>query len=185
MEILEAIEKRRSIRRFQSKEIDIQILSKLVSLAALHTSAANRQPLRFAILTSENRESVHECFQWASSVKNFKISNGQRPRAYILILSEIKSDEFVYFEAGAAATNIMLAALQFNLSSCCLGVANQEQLAQILPTLNRFEIICAIALGYPDQRSVIVPYEGSNRYYQDSKGDMCVPKKDFQDLILA
>lgn len=184
MDVATAIRQRRSIRQFQQRPVDVELLIEMVSLARLHTSAGNRQPIRYAIIAAHMRDVVFSHLRWAAYLPEYKVLPDKRPGAYILIMANQEAGRYSLFEAGAAATNLMLAAQEMGLSSCCLGIANQRELCQSLMLPEKQEIIAAIAIGYPACNSRIVPFIDSVRYYQDDNGDFCVPKLDAKELII-
>ena len=57
MSVYETILLRRSIRRFQQKPIDIELLRNFVNAARVAPSAANLQPLEYFIVTEEDSRS--------------------------------------------------------------------------------------------------------------------------------
>ena len=122
--------------------------------------------------------------RWAAYLPDFEILPEQRPAAYILVLTEESARKFTAFEAGAAATNIMLAAEEFGLSTCCLGIADTETLERSLEIPKPYKPMVAIALGFGAHCSRLVAFNGSYRYYPDKSGDFAVPKIDAKDLIL-
>lgn len=58
-----------------------------------------------------------------------------------------------YASAAMAAQNLMLAAHSLGLASCCMTgpLAAEEEIRQILALGSRRELVCIIALGYPDE----------------------------------
>lgn len=184
MDVLSAIHQRRSIRKFQNHEVAVKTLLRLVSLARLHASAANRQPIRYALIAEDKRDILFSCLRWAAYLPDFEILPEQRPAAYILVLTEESAGNFIAFEAGAAATNIMLAAQEFGLSTCCLGIADSETLERSLEIPKPYKPMVVIALGYGEHCSQAVPYNGSCRYYTDENGNFSVPKIDAKDLLV-
>lgn len=184
MDVLTAIRQRRSIRKFRNIPVEPQLLTDLVDLARLHTSAANRQSIRYAIIAGEKRDAVFSCLRWAAYLPDFQILPEERPAAYILILTDTPAGKFNSFEAGAAATTLMVAAQEFGLSTCCLGIADHVMLRQLLQLPESKEVIVAIAIGYGSLGSQIVPYQGNIRYYTDKKGDFLVPKLGVNDLVI-
>lgn len=88
------------------------------------------------------------------------------------------------FEAGAAASILMLAAKAYSISSCCLGISDETNIQHILNAPQQYEPIVVIALGYGAQESRIVPLQESNRYYRDGNGTLNVPKINIDDVII-
>ena len=184
MDVATAIRQRRSIRQFKQHPVNAEMLLEMIELARLHTSAANRQPIRYAIIAAQKREIVFSYLRWAAYLPEYEVLPEHRPEAYILIMADQEAGKYSLFEAGASATNLMLAAQEMGLSSCCLGITNQKDLCKELMLPKEQEIIVAIAIGYPACQSKIVPYQGSVQYYQDANGVFCVPKIDATELII-
>lgn len=177
MDILTAIEDRRSIRLFQPKDIPEDVLKELIRLGRLYLSGANLQPIRFALICRpENREAVFSMLKWAAYLPEFEITPEQQPWAYILLLRDDTVKHNCQFDVGAAATTVCLAAKQFGLDSCCLASFSHEKLRSLLALPETLIPELVIALGYADHRSRAVPYEGSVRYTADESWDFSVPK---------
>ena len=185
MDILTAIQERRSIRRFLNKAVEPEIILELIRLSRLYPSVANRQSVRFGVVAGEQRGAVYECLRWASYIPDFQILPDQRPAAYIVLFAKENGDEFVSFEAGAAAATLMLAAQSYGISTCCLGIADDSRIRQILRPPYPYEPIVVIALGYGSQRGQITAYHNSSRYYLDKDGNINVPKIDVDELIIC
>lgn len=184
MNASDSILKRRSIRKFHNTPVSREVLEKLVSLGRLYASAANAQPVRFAIVSKkENCDAVFEKLNWAMFLPDFKIEEKNRPAAYILLLSEKEKSAFYEFDAGAAATNIMLAAEEEGLSSCCLKIPRQEEIKKALG-LDKYVPVYAIALGEGAIQSSICPREGSQKYSVDPQGNFTVPKFRTEEVLI-
>ncbi len=55
MDMIEALETRRSVRRYQDKTVDQPVIEKLISLATHAPSAMNSQPWVFVVITDKNK----------------------------------------------------------------------------------------------------------------------------------
>ena len=185
MDMLTAIQERRSIRKFMNKPVDAQIMLKLIRLSRLYPSAGNRQSIRFGVIAGEQRNEVFHCLKWAAYLPDFEILPSQRPAAYIFLLTREGVDRFVPFEAGAAAATLMLAAQAYGLSTCCLGIADDNKVRKILNLPHPYEPIVTIAIGYGEQHGYVTEYQNSCRYYLDDNGNICVPKIDADKLIIC
>ena len=186
MNVVDAIRQRRSVRRFADKTVPMQILKQLAGVVAeCYPCPGNLQPLRFLIVDQpRDCERVFSCLKWAGLLNEFVIEENQRPKAYIIILGDRQISEDVQFCSGAAAAELMLLAQEQGLASCCLTPAKKQQLQEIL-TLDgeRMDIVCAVALGYPGQKSFAVPAGTSLRYFQDQDGNLCVPKRPASETV--
>lgn len=91
MNFHDLIEKTRTYRRFDGKhEITADTLASLVDLARLSASGANRQPLKYILVTDPvQRETLYPCLAWAGYLTTWEgPGNGERPTAYIVILGD-------------------------------------------------------------------------------------------------
>ncbi len=181
MDIKTAITKRRTIRRFLNKPIDEQVLRDIVALSRLYASGANLQPIRYVAVTDHSRlDGVFDTLRWAAYLPEFQISYDHRPMAYIILTSDKRTCQF---DLGAAATTLMLAAEGEGLSTCCLGSFDKNKLCEIIPLAQGQEPLLVVALGYPAQNSKIVDYAGDIKYYEDTDGCLCVPKRTVDEIL--
>ena len=68
MDTIKAIEKRRSIRKFKPIPVDADILEEIVRVGRLYSSAMNGQPIRFAIVASDEKKNfVFSTLKWATA----------------------------------------------------------------------------------------------------------------------
>lgn len=188
MKVDEAIKKRRSIRGFQQKKVGLNLLKELVAAARLAPSAANIQPLRYIIIAKPNwRQIVFNTLSWAAYIApEGTPKKGARPMAYILVLIDKKEEKFpAQRDVGAAVQNILLLATAKGIASCWLGAIKREKLALGLEISSNYAIDSVVALGYPNEKSLVEAWHDSPRYFKDARGCMHVPKRDLKDLILA
>ena len=188
--IKELVIKNRSYRRFNEYEtIKSEVLYELVDLARLTPSSVNFQPLRFKTVNdTENNLKVFETLSWAGLLKDWKgPSEGERPSAYIIILTDLSVASNMKTDVGIAAQTIMLGAAEKGIGGCMLGSIKREILAESLEiNLDRYSIDLVLALGIPAEevRIVDVPDNGATAYYRDENDVHCVPKRSLDDLII-
>ena len=186
MDIYEVIKKRRSIRRFKQDEIPLRILEKLVDAARFAPSGGNIQPWEFIIVNDkELLDKVFETLAWAGYIApEGTPPEGKRPTAYIVALQNTKLSPFTpTHDMAAAVENILLVATEEGLGSCWIGSVKRKKLAEILNIPSDYHIDSVIALGYPDETSVIEEYKDSIKYWKDEKGIMHVPKRKLKEII--
>ena len=201
MDTYKAILNRRSIRNFQKRAIDLNLLKRMVSAARLAPSAANMQPLEFFIVTEEILcDEVFKHLKWAGYISpKGNPKPGQEPVAYIVVLINkrkvsrpvLKRDETAIRysfkpdlrDVGAACQSILLLAQSYKIASCWLGVVNKPGIRKDLQLPKHLEVDSVIALGYPKMRSRIVTPTKSIQYYLDKQGTLCVPKRPIDDVM--
>jgi len=172
MDVYEAIKKRRSIRRYKDEEVSRDVLKKCVDAARLSPTGANRQPLKF-ITIAKNLEEVFKHTNWAGYL-DWNPSKEEMPRAYVAIIKQ--RDSGLEMDVGIAAQSICLAALEEGLGSCMLGALDKDELENILPVPEDYQLELMVALGYPAEEPSVVEDQGSVRYYLED-GKLRVPKK--------
>ena len=183
---LELIKKRRTVRQFKPEEIPDRVLLKLAEVGRLAPSAANLQPLEFVLVKEpEIRRKIFHCLRWAAYISPAGDPRpGHEPMAYVVILvnSEIREKGYEY-DVGAAAENIILAALAQGLGSCWLISVDRETLRGILGVPDKYRLDSVIALGYPDESPVVEDFSDSVRYFKDEYGTLHVPKRKMESVV--
>ena len=184
MTVLDAIESRRSIRRFTQTPIDSSLLNKILHVSRLYASGRNLQPIRFGLIArKENTDRVFPLLKWAGYLPGFEITEQQKPTAYLVLLAE--NPAACQFDIGAASTTVMLAAREFGLQSCCLLSFQAEPLRQLMQIPGNLKIAMVIALGYPDQESRAVEQVTDCKYYETDDGVLNVPKLSLSQLLVS
>lgn len=184
MNTFDAIEKRRSIRKFKPIPVPCEILTELVRVGRLYSSAMNGQPIRFAVVTEEkSRDFLFEHLNWAMRLHPYPIAKNERPMAYLLLLGKDEENPFFEFDAGSCAATVMLASESRGIANCCLKITKREEIRSHF-SFGEYLPYYAIALGYAGVGSKAVECKGDLSYYLDENGDFCVPKKSAEELLL-
>jgi nitroreductase len=187
MDVWQAIKSRRSVRRFSRQPISKQILLELIEAARCAPSAANRQPLEFVIVNSDDlKVKVFAQLAWAAYVQPRRDPPaGKRPVAYIVVLvhSDKAMAKWSKADAAAAIENILLAAQGKGIGSCWLGSIKKDKLREILEIPDKYDIDSVIALGYPDEQPVMENCKGESiEYYLDDNDVLHVPKRPLRSI---
>lgn len=184
MNTLEAIENRRSIRKFKPLPVPTETLKELVRLGRLYSSAMNGQPIRFAIVTKKSdRDFLFENLNWAMRLHPYPIASEERPMAFILLLGQKNENAFFEFDAGSCAATVMLAAENEGIANCCLKITKQKEIREHFD-LKELIPFYAIALGYAGVGSKAVESAGDLAYYLDENGDFRVPKRSVTEVLV-
>jgi nitroreductase len=184
------IRKNRSCRRFyQNHPVKIETLEELVNLGRLSASAGNLQPLAYILSCNPRKnEEIFSCLAWAGYLKDWAgPDEGERPSAYIVVLSDKTIAKDPGCDHGIACQSIMLGAREKGLAGCMIGSINRERLREILGIDEVYKILLVLALGSPKEIVVVegLGPEQSIKYWRDEKGAHHVPKRSLQDIIVA
>ena len=184
MDIQTAITHRRTIRRFQNKPVNLEILKELVSMSRLYASGANLQPIRYAVVTKQALlNSIFETLKWAAYLPDFEIKENEQPMAYVVLSCDTNVKKNAQFDLGAASTTLMLAAEGYGLSTCCLASFDRAKIISLLELPENYDPFLVIALGYPAQQSRTVDMTDDVKYFEDENGCLCVPKRKLEEVM--
>ncbi len=154
METFDCIRTRRSIRKYQSRVLEFDKVTKILEAASKAPSAGNLQAYRFILVTE--REKIDALPDICSD--QYWISEAQ---AVIVVCEDIERIEAHYGLRGqrlysvqdcaAAVQNILLAAHDLGIGACWIGSFEEDYVADLfgIPTTARPQAI--ITLGYPAQ----------------------------------
>lgn len=170
MDIIKAIEERRSIRKFQDKTVSKEIIKKILELATKAPSGKNRQPWRFIVLQNSKKDYLVNIMksslnQYNKQIKptgsfELSINSINEASAVVLVFNVFSNFEEDYNHhrlltdtqsIGAAVQTMLLAAQDLGLGTlwiCDIFHCDKE----ICSWLNRRdELVAAVAIGYPNQ----------------------------------
>ena len=181
--------KNRSYRRFHEDYIvDSGTMLDLVALARITPSAANRQPLKYILSnTTEKNGKIFETLAWAGYLKDWSGPlPGERPSAYIVVLGD--TDIITDFNAdpGITMQTILLGAVEEGLGGCIFGSIKRSLLAENLDLPERYQILYVIALGKPKENIILHDIVDDNiKYWRDDASNHHVPKRTLDEVILS
>lgn len=148
---------RQSCRNFNDKPLQKETIEKIVDLAINTPSACNSQPWKMYVVTDETkRKQVAESIQFMS-VNKFV----DDAKAFIVLAekdavlkpsasSRFDSKHFVKYDIGELIAYITLGAQSLGVSSCIIGLVNQEKITKAICFEEGELANIVIALGYSD-----------------------------------
>jgi nitroreductase len=178
----------RSYRRFdQSKAIESGELERLVNLARLTASAANRQPLKYLLYNSPDEcNSIFPSVMWAGYLPHWDgPAEGERPSAYIVIVGDTMITRQFGVDPGIVAQTIMLGATEMGLGGCMIASFKKDEIREFTLLGERYEILLVLALGKPAESVTLESVKDDNiKYWRDDQGVHHVPKRSLEDIVL-
>lgn len=189
MDLQQLIKKTRTYRRFDSTQaVSTETLTSLVDLARLSASGANRQPLKYILVTEPSqRETLYPCLAWAGYLTNWEGPDpGERPTAYIVILGDKEISESFGIDHGIAAQSIMLGAVEAGLGGCIIASVKKERLRAAFDVPKQYEVLLVLAIGKPVEEVVLETIRNNDvKYWRDEQGVHHVPKRTLDEIILS
>lgn len=179
----------RSIRSFdESHPITKDDLLSLVDTARLVASAANRQPLKYRIITGEECKRVQPLTAWAGALPELSLPpEGKMPTGFILICHDTKVSpplDCALIDAGIAAQTLALDAAD-NGIGCCMIASFKDEIRTVLHLPENLLPRLLLAFGYPAETAVVCePKGGDIKYFRDDAGLHFVPKRTLSEIVI-
>jgi nitroreductase len=170
MEVLAAIQSRRSIRKFLDKPVEEAKLQAVLEAARQAPSWANLQCWRFLVIKDP---AVKKSISELSYVESFFAPKGYKTnpaqggiaQAPVVIVAcadpaqsgEMGGQHYYLTDVGIAAQNLMLAAHDQGLGTVFVGVFDEEKLRPLLKVPANIRMVGIFPIGYPPEEKKGVP----------------------------
>lgn len=163
---------RRSIRKFEDREVDIKDVETIIKAGILAPSAHNRQPWKVAILEPDEKDKIatvleDNAFDDISKINTARIIKEAPVLLAIYYAESDGSRDNDMLSLGAFIENMHLKATEMGLGS--LWIANTNSIKEDISYISSvgYECISCLAIGYKKQ----MPKPR--------------PRKDFEDIIVS
>lgn len=142
MDLLEVIKGRRSIRRYEDKDVPIELINKIIEAGIWAPSSNHCEPCEFIVIREkETREQLSEISPWSEFIADAPVS--------ICVLSN-KSSSCVIMDGSIAVMNMLLEIHSLGLGSCWVDTKyNEKMVRDVLKIPDNYEVITVIPVGYP------------------------------------
>lgn len=179
----------RTCRRFHAERpVTAAILRDLVDLARLSASAANKQPVRYLLsCTADRNARIFGHLKWAGYLDDWDgPSPPERPAAYIVLVTDTELSKTARWDDAITAWTIVLGATERGLGGCIIAAFDRPGLRADLNLPARYEPLLVVALGQPAETVVIeaVGPAGDIRYWRDREQVHHVPKRSLDEVIV-
>jgi len=174
MEVSQAIQQRRSIRKFKEKVVPEELLLKILEAATLAPSGKNKQPWKFYVVQGEKRSEMIQAMQMGMNrLSKMGINTGSAKYTIRVMESapvtififnptskhplleretgEIYGDIVDIQSIGAAIQNMLLMAVDLGLGTLwiCDVFFGYEELCEWLG--EKGQMVAAVSVGFPDE----------------------------------
>lgn len=147
MSSIDYILTRRSIRRYETKDIPQDVLARILEAARQAPSAANRQPVRFIVVNDRDLLKVLCDTLFSRFVKYAPLA--------IVGCADVKSfltGKWAVVDATIAMENMVIAAWTLGVGSCWIGACSEEKVKGLLKVPDKWKIVALVTLGYPAEQ---------------------------------
>ena len=154
-DFFDLIKRRESCRNYSDRPVEREKLLACLEAARLSPSACNSQPWRFTAVTDPEKIAlVAEAVQrlginrFAPQVPVFVVVTEEKAKLLKRIAELVCSQHFSQIDVGLAAAHFVLAATQQGLSTCILGMFDEEKLKSFLPIPESSKVRLVLCVGY-------------------------------------
>lgn len=156
MDILSAIQNRRSIRKYSSRPIEEDKLNKILEAGRLAPSANNRQSWKFIIVRDPE---VKDRLKEAAGGQAFV---GEAPAVLVVCGTEPDSimtcgQHRYTVDLSIALSFMILEAYEQGIGTCWLGHFDEEKVKKILGVPHKARVVAMTPLGYADEEPAARP----------------------------
>lgn len=152
--MLDLLKTRRSIRRFQDKDVEKEKLDIIIKAALLSPSSRTRRPWEFIVVTDKDiLKKLSQCREHSSQL----IAGA--PLA-IVIAADPKTCDVWIEDSSIASIIIQLTAHSLGLGSCWVQVRErlhsnnkkaEDYIKEVLGIPDNYVVESMVAMGYPDE----------------------------------
>ncbi len=147
MDVLKAIQNRRSIRSYLTKEVEEEKINLILEAGRWAPSASNKQAWHFIVVRDpkirKKLAEAHPHGRWMD----------QSPVVIVALGDPEKHPKYHLCDPHNAVQNMLLAAFSLGLATCWMGVRDasaEPEFREILDIPENLRVVCAVSIGYSD-----------------------------------
>lgn len=145
MDLFEAVEKRRSIRKFKADPIPTNDLKRILEAGRLAPSGGNRQPWSFVVVRDLKTK---KALANAANLQQF-IADAD---TVLVALGDPSASKNLYRQDPMIAIeHMVLAATALGYGTCWIGAFNEEEVKKIVKVPENLVVIAMLPIGVPDE----------------------------------
>ncbi len=156
MDLFEAIEKRRSIRKFKPKTLPIDHLKKILNAGRLAPSGANRQPWFFIIVreteTKKKLSIVADDQEFICDADTVVVAIGDPLTSARKLPYKLSSTRMAFKQDPMIAVeHMVLAATALGYGTCWIGAFNENAVKKMLKIPENLAVIALLPIGVANE----------------------------------
>lgn len=148
---IEAIRRRRSIRRYEDKAVPDELLDQILETIRYAPSWANKQGWQVMVLKSpEMRNRVSSVLEGNPAQKAVT----EAPILLVICMDPNASGvqngkEYYMADAGILMGHVMLEAADLGLGTVFIGLFDEDKVREVLEIPNQWRVVAMTPIGYP------------------------------------
>ena len=147
MSLIDFIHTRRSIRRYEKKDIPEEVLAQIFEAGRQAPSAVNKQPIHFVIVKDNEKQK-----ELSNGLFNRFVKDAPVVIVGCADVNSLLTGKWAIVDATIAMQNMVIAAWTLGVGSCWLGDFNEKKVKELLRIPNKWKVVALVTLGYPDEQ---------------------------------
>ena len=147
MSFIDCILTRRSIRRYEKKDISEDALAQILEAGRQAPSAVNKQPIHFIIVKDNEIK---------KGFSNFLFNRFINDAPVVLVgcadVNSLLTGKWAIVDAVIAMQNMVIAAWTLGVGSCWIGACNEDKVKELLKIPDKWKVVALITFGYPTEQ---------------------------------
>jgi nitroreductase len=144
--LVDVVLSRRSIRRYEQKEIPKDVLDKILDAGRQAPSAANKQPWRFIVVTDPEIKVELSKGMFNRFIKDTPVT------IVGCAHKDIIAGKWSIVDTTIALQNMVIAAWAMGVGSCWIGDFNEGKVKKLLSIPENWNIVALVSFGYPAEK---------------------------------
>ena len=153
MELFEAIQKRRSIRKYSDEAVPMEKVEQILEAARQAPSWKNVQPWSFVVVSDRQlKEKIGEAVRFNPDHTSYEQA------AYIIVAcadpnldEQHQGKDYYLVDAGIAFEHVTLAATALGLATCWIALFDEQPVKELLGVPENLRVVALTPLGVPAQ----------------------------------
>ncbi|SDO98944.1 nitroreductase family protein [Desulforhopalus singaporensis] len=152
---------RRSVRRFQDKEVEQQKITSILKAAQMAPTWGNMQCQELIVV--RDREKIAKLAGLLSEKNPATLCTGKATVVFAVCGNPLRSgfykgvqvtryDQWFLYDLGIVSQNICLKAWELGLGSVIVGSFDHEKAERLLEIPGEYKLVSLIPVGYPDHK---------------------------------
>jgi nitroreductase len=144
---LDLVLNRRSIRRYEDKDIPEDVMKQILEAGRQAPSAVNKQPIHFIIVKDHELSKKFSNLPFNGFIKDAP--------AVVVGCADIKSlltGKWAVIDATIAMQNMVIAAWALGIGSCWIGAFDEKKVKESLKIPDKWKVVALLTLGYPAEQ---------------------------------
>jgi len=160
MELMEAIQQRRSIRKFEDRPVSDELVRELMDAVMWSPSWANTQCWELVqVKDPAKREQLQQTLSKGNPATKaivsapalFVICGRLKSSGYYNGVVTTKHGDWFMFDLGIACQSLCLAAHDKGLGTVIVGLFDHDAAAKVIDLPEGYEVVAMVPMGYPAQ----------------------------------